>query len=115
MTAPPSYVYGVETMIRQMLVLALLMLFEWSTAVVAPRFYYFDVGIVNYLLHRSSLEPGSTDFGHAFEHLVIQEIQAYLDYHDCEDSLAYWRTDGGYEVDAVGMKSTRFWEMRKSQ
>ena len=70
-------------------------------AVVAPKFYYFDVGVVNYLLHRSSLEPGSADFGHAFEHFVIQEIQAYLDYHDYEDSLAYWRTDNGYEVDAV--------------
>ena len=70
-------------------------------AVVAPKFYYFDIGIVNYLLHRSALEPGSADFGHAFEHLVIQEIQAYLDYHDYEDSLTYWRTDSGYEVDAV--------------
>ena len=70
-------------------------------AVVAPRFYYFDVGIVNYLLHRNSLEPGSADYGHAFEHLIIQEIQAYLDYHDYENCLAYWRTDSGYEVDAV--------------
>ena len=70
-------------------------------AVVAPKFYYFDVGIVNYLLHRSSLAPGSADFGHAFEHLVIQEIIAYLDYNNYEDSIAYWRTDGGYEVDAV--------------
>ena len=70
-------------------------------AVVAPKFYYFDVGIVNYLLHRSALEPGSADFGHAFEHLLIQEIQAYLDYHDYESSLAYWRTDSGYEVDAI--------------
>ena len=87
-------------------------------AVVAPKFYYFDVGVVNYLLHRSALEPGSADFGHAFEHLVIQEIQAYLDYHDYEDSLAYWRTDSGYEVDAVlgnakvaiEIKSTDFFE-----
>lgn len=70
-------------------------------AVVAPRFYYFDVGIVNYLLHRNQLEPGSADFGHAFEHLIIQEILAYLDYHDMENAIAYWRTDGGYEVDAV--------------
>lgn len=70
-------------------------------AVVAPRFYYFDIGVVNYLLHRDNLEPGGADFGHAFEHLIIQEIIAYLDYHDLEDGLSYWRTDGGYEVDAV--------------
>ena len=70
-------------------------------AIAAPRFYYFDIGIVNYLLHRSALEPGSSDFGHAFEHLVIQEITAWIDYNDCPDALAYWRTPGGYEVDAV--------------
>lgn len=70
-------------------------------AVAAPRFYYFDIGIVNYLLHRSALEPGSADFGHAFEHFIIQEIAAWLDYNDCPDALSYWRTAGGYEVDAI--------------
>ena len=70
-------------------------------AVVAPRFYYFDIGIVNYLLNRHALNPGTADYGHAFEHLVIQEIIAWLSYNDCDNALAYWRTDGGYEVDAV--------------
>lgn len=32
---------------------------------------------------------------------MIQEIHAYMDYNDYEDSMSYWRTDGGYEVDAV--------------
>lgn len=67
----------------------------------APRFYYFDVGLPNYLLHRSNLLPGSEDFGHAFEHLLMQEIIAYLGYHDLEDTLSYWHTYTGYEVDAV--------------
>ena len=31
----------------------------------------------------------------------IGKRQAYLDYHDYEASLTYWRTDSGYEVDAV--------------
>lgn len=67
----------------------------------APRFYYFDVALPNYLLHRSNLLPGSEDFGHAFEHLLMQEIIAYLGYHDLEDTLSYWHTYTGYEVDAV--------------
>ncbi|GAB6011729.1 AAA family ATPase [Viscerimonas tarda] len=67
----------------------------------APRFYYFDVGVVNYLLNRKSLLPGSADFGHAFEHFVIQELIAYIGYSDSEDSLSYWRTSGGVEVDAI--------------
>ena len=60
----------------------------------SPKFYYFDVSIPNYLLHRRNMLPGSDDFGHAFEHLIIQEIVAY-------HALSYWHTHTGYEVDAV--------------
>ena len=67
----------------------------------APRFYYFDVGIANYLLHRKELIRGSSDYGHAFEHLVIQEIYAYLQYTHSEEKLSYWRTYTGFEVDAI--------------
>lgn len=70
-------------------------------AIGAPKFYYFDVGVANYLLRRKSLEPGSTDFGHAFEHFMIQEIIAYLGYNYSDEKLSYWRTTSGYEVDAV--------------
>ena len=31
----------------------------------------------------------------------MQEIIAYLGYHDLEDTLSYWHTYTGYEVDAV--------------
>ena len=67
----------------------------------APRFYYFDVGIVNYLLSRTNLKRGTDEFGHAFEHLVIQEIIAYLGYTESMEKLTYWRTYTGIEVDAV--------------
>ena len=67
----------------------------------APRFYYFDVSIPNYLLGRRSLTQGSSDFGHAFEHFVIQEIVAYLGYHRIYEALSYWHTYSDYEVDAV--------------
>lgn len=67
----------------------------------SPKFYYFDVAIPNYLLSRRNLKPGSADFGHAFEHLVIQEIIAYLGYHKIENALSYWHTYNDYEVDAV--------------
>lgn len=67
----------------------------------SPKFYYFDVGIANFLLKRKSLLQGSPEFGHAFEHLVIQEIIAYIGYSDSHHSLSYWRTTSGYEVDAV--------------
>ena len=67
----------------------------------APRFYYFDVGIVNYLMNRTNLKRGTDEFGHAFEHLVIQELIAYLGYTESNERLTYWRTYTGIEVDAV--------------
>jgi predicted AAA+ superfamily ATPase len=67
----------------------------------APRFYYFDVGVTNYLLHRKELIRGSADYGHAFEHLVVQELVAYMHYRHCEEKLSYWRTYIGVEVDII--------------
>ena len=67
----------------------------------AQKFYYFDVGIANYLRNRRNIQIGSIDFGHAFEHFIIQEIIAYLGYNEKEEQLSYWRTSSGYEVDAI--------------
>ena len=70
-------------------------------AIAAPKFYYFDVGIVNYLLKRKNIVQGTDAFGHAFEQLLMQEIIAYLDYNLFTEKIAYWRTTGGYEVDCI--------------
>ncbi len=67
----------------------------------APRFYYFDVGVANHLLHRKELVRGTEAYGHAFEHLVIQEIRAWLSYTESDEDLAYWRTYSGQEVDVI--------------
>ena len=67
----------------------------------SPRFYYFDVGIANHLLHRRDLTRGTTEYGHAFEHLVIQELRAWLSYTEQEEQLSYWHSYTGQEVDAV--------------
>ena len=67
----------------------------------APRFYYFDVGLSNYLLGRNSLKRGTTDYGHAFEHYVIQEIIAYHGYSRSRETISYWHTYTNIEVDVV--------------
>lgn len=67
----------------------------------ASRFYFFDVGISNYLTKRHHLAPKTPEYGHAFEHLVIQEIVAYLGYTDSEEELTYWHTYDDKEVDAI--------------
>lgn len=67
----------------------------------APKFYYFDIGIVNHLLNRKNLVPESTDYGNAFEHLVYLELYAYSQYSGKEFSISYWRTASQLEVDFV--------------
>jgi predicted AAA+ superfamily ATPase len=67
----------------------------------ASRFYYFDVGITNYLLRRSNLQQGSPEYGQAFEQFIMQELYAYVNYNDYDPGLTYWRTASGYEVDAI--------------
>lgn len=67
----------------------------------APKFYYFDVGVANYLSHRKELVRGTPEYGHAFEHLVIQELYAWMHYSHSEEKLSYWRTYTGVEVDVV--------------
>lgn len=67
----------------------------------APKFYYFDVGLANYLTGRHSLKRGTDDYGHAFEHFVMQEIMAYKGYNDKRDVISYWHTYDKKEVDVV--------------
>ena len=67
----------------------------------APRFYYFDLGITNYLLRRKRIERGSPEYGKTFEHFIIQELFAWSQYSTDQPELSYWRTASGYEVDAI--------------
>ncbi len=68
----------------------------------SPKFYYFDVAIANHLLHRYPLQPGTDTYGHAIEHLVIQELRAFLAYRHPFKRFSYWHTlDNKYEVDAI--------------
>lgn len=67
----------------------------------APKFYFFDVGIANYLLKRTGIEHGSITFGRAFEHLIYQEIYAHSKYSDLNYNISYWRTASQIEIDFV--------------
>ncbi len=83
--------------------------------ILAPKFYYFDVGIANYLLKRGKIEMGSEAFGDAFEHFIYQEIYAHSSYSGLNYSIAYWRTASKIEIDfvlgdheiAIEVKSTK--------
>lgn len=66
----------------------------------APRFFFFDVGVVNELAHRGRMKPGSAEFGAAFEHFVFMELRAHASYRRGWP-LSYWRTASGLEVDFI--------------
>jgi len=74
---------------------------EKRKSIAAPKFYYFDVGIVNYLLKHKKIEHGTDAFGRAFEHLLMQEIIACRGYKMSDEKISYWRTTSGYEVDCI--------------
>lgn len=67
----------------------------------APKFYFFDIGIVNYLLKRGKIEYGSETFGNAFEHFIYHELIAHSHYSGVQYPLHYWRTASQIEIDFV--------------
>ena len=69
--------------------------------ITAPKFYFFDIGLVNYLLKRKDIQFGSEVFGNAFEHFIYLEIYAYSQYSGKEFPINYWRTTSQIEVDFI--------------
>ncbi|GHT07321.1 ATPase [Bacteroidia bacterium] len=69
--------------------------------IMAPKFYLFDIGIVNSLLNRGKIESGTEIFGKVFEHFIYQEIHAHSRYSDLNYPMAYWRTTSQIEIDFV--------------
>jgi len=79
------------------------------------KFYLFDVGVVRALSGLRRIEPGTEEFGRAFEHFLVEEVRAYLAYTERHWPLSFWRTSTGLEVDlivgdldlAIEVKATR--------
>jgi predicted AAA+ superfamily ATPase len=64
-----------------------------------PRFYLFDVGVLNAALR--NFEASSDRIGNLFEHLVLQVLISELQSRDEEFRLSVYRTEAGAEVDFV--------------
>ena len=67
----------------------------------APKFYFFDLGIANFLLKRTKIEKGSKEFGSSFEHFIYLETYAHSKYSRLNYTISYWRTTSQIEVDFV--------------
>jgi predicted AAA+ superfamily ATPase len=67
----------------------------------APKFYFSDVAVVNYLARRGRLEPGTDLFSKAFENWCHHELRAFIAYTESFEDLYYWRLASGIEVDFI--------------
>lgn len=83
--------------------------------VAAPRFYFFDMSLVNDLTQRGRLVPGSAEFGSAFEHFIYMEIRARLAYSGARRGPSYWRTSSGLEVDFILGEAETAVEVKSSE
>lgn len=66
-----------------------------------PKFFLFDAGVYRSLRLTGPLDrPGDVE-GPALEGLVAQHLRAWCAYRGGDDTLSFWRTASGNEVDFV--------------
>ncbi|MCX6130910.1 MAG: DUF4143 domain-containing protein [Proteobacteria bacterium] len=65
------------------------------------KFYFFDTGVVHQLQNIKNLPALSPGYGDAFESFIFHELRTYLDYNNKRESLHFWRTNTGVEVDFI--------------
>ncbi|MDP8258674.1 MAG: AAA family ATPase, partial [Candidatus Aadella gelida] len=67
----------------------------------APKYYLFDVGVAGALTKRYLEEEKGEEFGKAFEHFILMEMEAYRAYSGKAFEINFWRTKSGLEVDFI--------------
>lgn len=70
-------------------------------AVATPKFYFFDLGITNYLLGREAIKEKTPEFGKVLEHFIFLELRAYIDYNLLDAEIYYWRSQSQIEIDFI--------------
>lgn len=70
-------------------------------AMTRAKYFLFDIGVVNSLAKRGSIEIKSELFGRLFEHFIALELRAFLAYYFIDLPLQYWRSTSHFEVDFV--------------
>lgn len=81
------------------------------------KFFYFDAGIYRALRPRGPLDTPADIDGMALETLVAQHLRSFCQLRRRGDTLSFWRTRAGLEVDFVLYGPDRFWaiEVKRSR
>jgi predicted AAA+ superfamily ATPase len=72
-----------------------------------PKFYFFDVGVLNGLLENFNISEDRKGF--LFEHLVYSQIRNSALAHDLPIQINFFRTRHGLEVDFVVQLRDQIW------
>ena len=84
-----------------------------------PKYYLFDIGVVNAINGRTALPPvkGTSIYGMLFEHFVILETYRLIHYAEKPFRIFHWRSSHGAEVDMIVETSDCLWaiEIKSSQ
>jgi predicted AAA+ superfamily ATPase len=79
--------------------------------VLHPKYYLFDLGVINSLNGRiteESVKP-PTIYGTLFEHFIILEVYRLIHYFEKPYRLYHWRSSHGAEVDLIIESHNRIW------
>jgi len=69
--------------------------------IATPKFYFFDIGLVNGLTKRTIGQLKGPDAGAALEHFILMELIAYRGINELDFNITFFRTQSGLEVDFI--------------
>ncbi len=74
----------------------------------SPKFFLFDVGIANYLAHRTITVLKGNDSAKAFWNYVLMELIAYFGLNELDYQVKFWHAENGEnEIDFVITKEDK--------
>lgn len=82
-----------------------------------PKFYYMDTGVFRSIRPKGPLDSPEEIGGACLEGLVAQQLRAWIAYSSREQTLCFWRTKAGLEVDFIIYGEDTFWaiEVKRSR
>ena len=70
-------------------------------AIQTAKFYFFDTGVTHVLAGTHTIDRNSNIYGMSFEQFIGMELRAYISYRRLRESLTFWRSTHGFEVDYI--------------
>lgn len=99
---PRTTVYEYFDLMRDSLIICELPAWRRSRLrkpIVSSKYYFFDVGVAGALQREFGKGIATPENGHSFETWLLHELRAWIDYNQREETLKYWRSQSGFEVD----------------